>query len=252
MQTSSRVPLIVLLLQLAVHSAHAGCIHIGKSLHLDEESFDDYVFKSDHLVTLVEFSSPWCIWAHPNTGGHGDCATMRQAWDKLASTYNDREGVRHGHEAVSVAEVDCSRFITETNEKGEMVSKESLCQRYNVRSYPTVIAFTGETGVSGKNYTGKHTFDAMHEYLQAEASSLCLLDGLEPGEACTEEDKKFLAQWRQRDAKAAEEELLRLEKIASSKEVFFGASKRAWMGRRINILKQVRAANRPPELKAEL
>ena len=43
----------------------------------------------------------------------------------------------------------------------------------------------------------------------------------------------------------------RLEKIAGSREVFFGASKRAWMGRRINILKQVRVYHRP-EVKTEL
>ena len=72
-----------LLLSAIVASAECGCIHTGQTRNLQEDDFDDHVAKSDHLITFVEFSSPWCIWAHPNTGGHGDCATMRQAWDKL-------------------------------------------------------------------------------------------------------------------------------------------------------------------------
>ena len=35
-------------------------------------------------------------------------------------------------------------------------------------------------------------------------------------------------------------------------QVTFGASKRTWMGKRINLLKQIRVAHRPEELKTEL
>ena len=38
----------------------------------------------------------------------------------------------------------------------------------------------------------------------------------------------------------------------SSLQVTFGASKRTWMGKRINLLKQIRVAHRPEELKTEL
>ena len=41
--------------------------------------------------------------------------------------------------------------------------------------------------------------------------------------------------------------------MTSHAQVTFGASKRAWMGKRINLLKQIRVAHRPePELKVEL
>ena len=43
-------------------------LYSGQSRNLHEDDFDDYIFKSDHLIVLVEFSSPWCIWAHPNSG----------------------------------------------------------------------------------------------------------------------------------------------------------------------------------------
>ena len=153
----------------AVSTVHAGCVHTGKSLNLDEDSFDDEVLKGDHLLTFVEFSSPWCIWANPNTGGHGDCATMRKAWDGLAKFYD-------GNPIVRIAEVDCSRFVHHPPEEdGTFMSRESLCQRYDIKSYPTVLTFTGETMQWGANYTGKHTLGAMKRYLEEEIAKLCVL-----------------------------------------------------------------------------
>lgn len=44
-----------------------------------------------------------------------------------------------------------------------------------------------------------------------------------------------------------------MEQISATRDVAFGASKRAWMGKRINILKQLRFINNgPKELKQEL
>ena len=147
--------------------ASAGCVHMGTSLMLDEDDFEDKVVKSDALITFVEFSSPWCIWAIPNSGGHGDCAQMRKAWDKLADTYRDRE-------LVEIAEVDCSRFVHyPPEEDGTFMSRESLCQRFNIKSYPTVIVFDGASGVNGTLYTGPQTYDAMHAFLEAEHAKLC-------------------------------------------------------------------------------
>ena len=201
---------------------------------------------------------------------------MRQAWDQLGGIYN------YSH-AVSVAEVDCSRFVHHPPEEdGTIRSRESLCQRYDIKSYPTVLYFTGETGTTGANYTGKHTFDAMHSFLESEREKLCLLDhekglkALEPGPACGPEEVKFLEQWRERPPEDALAELERLEAIVSNRavrerthahviscvgahsivlhslQVTFGASKRTWMGKRINLLKQIRVAHRPEELKTEL
>ena len=70
---------LLLLASVLVGRAHAGCVHTGTSLMLNEDDFEDQVVKSDALITFVEFSSPWCIWAHPNQGGHGDCATADRA-----------------------------------------------------------------------------------------------------------------------------------------------------------------------------
>ena len=115
-----------------------------------------------------------------------------------------------------------------------------------------------ETGVAGEEYKGEQTFEAMHAHLEAERAKLCLLDPakgkLQPGPACGEDEQKFLDVWREKTPDEALTELLRLENVVSNREVTFGASKRAWMGKRINLLKQIRVAHRPPpdELKADL
>ena len=58
----------LLSLALLTDLVYSGCIYSGQSRNLHEDDFDDYIFKSDHLIVLVEFSSPWCIWAHSNSG----------------------------------------------------------------------------------------------------------------------------------------------------------------------------------------
>ena len=100
------------------------------------------------------FSSPWCIWANPNQNGHGDCATVRKAWDKLGGIYNYSR-------TISVSEVDCSRFVTFERD-GQLIQRETLCRRFDINSYPTIYYFTGETGIAGKKYKGEQVSAATH------------------------------------------------------------------------------------------
>ena len=47
--------------------------------------------------------------------------------------------------AISVAEVDCGRFVhTEMREDGSFDTIDNLCVRYGIKRYPTVITFSGE------------------------------------------------------------------------------------------------------------
>ena len=158
---------LLLLLGCLAAIASAGCIHTGTSLMLDEDDFEDKVVKSDALITFVEFSSPWCIWAIPNSNGHGDCATMRKDWDRLADTYRARD-------LVEIAEVDCSRWVHHpAGEDGTYKTKESLCQRFSIRSYPTVYVFDGASGANGTLYEGGMSYDEMHTFLESEHAKLC-------------------------------------------------------------------------------
>lgn len=187
---------------------------------------------SDALLTFVEFSSPWCIWAIPDQNGHGDCAAMRQSWDELEEKWGN-------HTQVHIGEVDCSRFV---------MDKTTLCRTYDIKSYPTLFYFSAATGVKGEQYTGGHSFEEMDAFLQAEAAKICSVSQdlkLEPSEACSKAEAEFLAEWRSKSAAEVETELERLEKISAAHEVSFGEKVREWMGRRINVLKQLRSSRTP-------
>jgi len=242
---------LLLLLGCLAAIASAGCIHTGTSLMLDEDDFEDKVVKSDALITFVEFSSPWCIWAIPNSNGHGDCATMRKDWDRLADTYRARD-------LVEIAEVDCSRWVHHpAGEDGTYKTKESLCQRFSIRSYPTVYVFDGASGANGTLYEGGMSYDEMHTFLESEHAKLCEISADEthvPDSKCDEHEIAFLDEWRGKDPVEADKELHRLEKLAAQRNgMQLTAIKRSWMGKRMNLLKQLRRVRRPKaEPKVEL
>ena len=212
--------------------AAGGCQQIGTSLHLTEDNFADEVLKSDALVTFVEFSSPWCIWAIPDQNGHGDCAAMRQSWDELEEKWGN-------HTQVHIGEVDCSRFV---------MNGTTLCRTYDIKSYPTLYYFSAKTGVKGEQYTGGHSFEEMDQFLIDHAANLCSVSqdlALEPSEACSAEEAAFLTTWRAKSAAEVEAELERLEKVSAAHEVTFGEKVREWMAKRINVLKQLRSSRTP-------
>ncbi|CEP03203.1 Thioredoxin domain-containing protein [Plasmodiophora brassicae] len=90
---------------------------------------------------FVEFYAPWC----------GHCKSLAQTWEELATKLKDD---------VNVAKVDCT-------------SNSNLCQRFNVRGYPTVLLFS-----KGKQYKfqSKRTLDELEKfarggYLEAKAET---------------------------------------------------------------------------------
>ena len=168
---------------------------------------------------------------------------MRKAWDKLGVEWD-------ADDLVNVGEVDCSRFVLDEE---TMTSTDTLCHRYDIERYPTVLVFNGATGQQGMNYTGGVSFEEMDTFLRTERAKFCLVapETFAPSETCDEDERAFIGQWAAKGHAAANAELVRLEKISGQREVTFGASKRRWMGQRINILKQIRA-NAARALKQEL
>lgn len=77
----------------------------------DETSFDTFLHTNP--VSLIKFYAPWC----------GHCKKLAPTWDELAESDPD----------FIVAKVDCTQAA-------------SVCQKQEVRGYPTVKAFVN--GVS--------------------------------------------------------------------------------------------------------
>jgi len=96
----------------------------------------------------------------------------------------------------------------------------------------------------------------MHGFLETEHAKLCEVSADEahvPESKCEENEVEFLGEWRTKTPAEADKELHRLEKLAAQRDgMHFNAVKRAWMGKRMNILKQLRRVRRPPAVKAEL
>merc|ERR1719253_2164566 len=88
---------------------------------LSSDNFDATVLKSSKNA-IVKFYAPWC----------GHCKALAPAWNELGDAYA-------GSSSVVVGDVDC-------------MVEEALCERFEVRGYPTLKYFTAETGAEGEAY----------------------------------------------------------------------------------------------------
>jgi len=223
-----RAPSLVVLFGL-LHGGNSGCMHTGTTLHLTELNWDDEVVKSDKLLHVIEFSSPWCIWS-----GTHSCDDMTEAWKELGKDYD-------GDPDILIAEVDCSRWPGH-DEDGYSI--KGPCQIHDIKEYPTVRVFNPALGPHGANYSGAATLDGLKAFVAEKFETLCKLKGpdLEPAEPCSSKEVRFANQWLAKPLSETQKELSRMLAVFTrasedrSKEVSALVS---WMGARINILKQI-------------
>ncbi|KAI7892401.1 thioredoxin-like protein [Mucor mucedo] len=103
-------------------------------LTLSDKNFDKEVLDQD--LMLVEFFAPWC----------GHCKALAPEYEIAATTLKDKE--------IKIAKVDCTE-------------NQDLCQKYDVRGYPTLKVFrNGETS----DYKGARKADGIVSYMQKQAS----------------------------------------------------------------------------------
>ncbi|KAG2233191.1 thioredoxin-like protein [Thamnidium elegans] len=103
-------------------------------LSLTEKTFDQQVLDQD--LMLVEFFAPWC----------GHCKALAPEYEVAATTLKEKN--------IKIAKVDCTE-------------NQDLCQKYEVRGYPTLKIFrNGETS----EYKGARKADGIVSYMQKQAS----------------------------------------------------------------------------------
>jgi len=208
---------------------NSGCMHTGTTLHLTELNWDDEVVKSNKLLHVIEFSSPWCIWS-----GTHSCDDMTEAWKELGKEYD-------GHPDILIAEVDCSRW---PGHDEEGYSIKGPCQIHDIKEYPTVRAFNPALGPHGTNYSGEATLAGLKEFVSEKFSGLCQLKvpELEAVDPCTPKEAHFARQWASKPLSETQKELNRMLGVFTrasedrSKDISALVS---WMGARINLLKQI-------------
>ncbi|KAL7313779.1 protein disulfide-isomerase precursor [Mucor circinelloides] len=102
-------------------------------LSLTDKNFDQEVLDQD--LMLVEFFAPWC----------GHCKALAPEYEIAATELKDK---------VKIAKVDCTE-------------NQDLCQKYDVRGYPTLKVFrNGETS----EYKGARKADGIVSYMQKQAA----------------------------------------------------------------------------------
>lgn len=113
-----------------------GC---GSPVELTQANFEALALNGGKNA-FVKFHAPWC----------GHCRNLAPTWDKLAEAHKDSK-------LVLIGDVDC------TTDDGEQ-----LCNSTNVKSYPTLLYFTRDTGWTGSPYFFGRNYEDMDKFVKNE------------------------------------------------------------------------------------
>mmetsp|Transcript_26865 Transcript_26865/g.48829 ORF Transcript_26865/g.48829 Transcript_26865/m.48829 type:complete len:148 (-) Transcript_26865:385-828(-) len=143
---------------------------------------------------------------------------MKPDWDKLGSTFAD-------HSSVVIADVDC------TSSDGE-----SVCTDNGVSGYPTIKYFTAETGKGGADYNGGRDYDSLETFVKDTLAKSCAVD---TKENCDEKEIAYIEKQQGKDQESLKKEFERLKTMVAGD---MKEDKKAWLIKRINILKALTGA----------
>eukprot|EP00178_Gracilaria_changii_P000355 TRINITY_DN1042_c0_g2_i1.p1 TRINITY_DN1042_c0_g2~~TRINITY_DN1042_c0_g2_i1.p1 ORF type:complete len:131 (+),score=25.89 TRINITY_DN1042_c0_g2_i1:52-393(+) len=101
---------------------------------LTDATFEDYIKGKSRA--LVMFYAPWC----------GHCKRLKPDYEKAAQESPE----------INLARVDCTEH-------------RDLCSKYEVRGYPTLKLFKGDTAAeSTEKYAGARTVEAITSFAKGE------------------------------------------------------------------------------------
>lgn len=141
---------------------------------------------------------------------------MAPAWNELGDEFA-------GSSSVVIGDVDC------TSDGGK-----ALCEEHEVRGYPTVKYFNGETGEKGEKYAGGRDIETLKKFVGESLSAKCLLDDTS---ACSEKESGYIAKMKGDKDEAKKQ----LERLGGMKANPMAPDLKKWLHQRIAILEQIAA-----------
>lgn len=114
--------------------------------------------------------------------------------------------------------------------------EESLCERFEVRGYPTLKYFTAETGAEGEAYELGRDLDSLKAFVEETLEIKCALDDRA---RCSEKELKYLEKMTAASAGDVAAALTRLQGMQGSS---MKPELKQWIVQRMHILKQIQEA----------
>ena len=140
---------------------------------------------------------------------------MKPAYDQLGDEYADSS-------SVLIGDADCT------------ASGKELCNDNDVRGYPTIKYFNGETGPKGADYSGGRDFDSLKKFVEDNLEVKCQADS---GEGCTDKEKGYIEKMKAKGADDIQKQYDRLDGMKSGK---MAKEQKQWVMQRFNILSQLK------------
>jgi len=136
---------------------------------------------------------------------------MKPSWDQLGDEYA-------ASSSVLIADADCT------------ASSEELCERFEIRGYPTIKYFL-EGDTEGQDYQGGRDYDSLKSFVENTLEIKC---NIADGEGCTDKEKAYIEKMKAKTSEDRMKQVKRLEGMAGDK---MKAELKEWLRQRLHILR---------------
>lgn len=138
---------------------------------------------------------------------------MKPAWDQLGDEYA-------ASSSVLIGDVDCT------------ASGEDLCEKFEVRGYPTIMYFANGDD-KGEKYQGARDYDSLKNFVVETLEVKCDVNN---PEECSEKEKTYIEKMKAKTKEERVKQLVRLEGMSSDP---MKAELKAWLQERLHILRML-------------
>ena len=129
------------------------------------------------------------------------------------------------YEYCSIGDADCTADAKE------------LCEKFEVRGYPTIKYFVDGDVTTGEDYSGGRDYDSLKKFVEEKLEVKCDIN--DPTE-CTDKEKGYIEKMK---VKTAEERKKQLDRLETMKDGKMKPELKTWLVQRMRILTALTSAD---------